>query len=378
MTQPHAGSGQVPDGMPPPGAPPSVPPPGSAPDRMPPPGPPPSAPPPAPPGASSSADGPDPWQRLTPEELTRLHRPGVVPLRPLGLGDIFGGSLQTMRRNPRATVGMALLVLAALLVPSLLLSLGIAGTALLAPTDREAVLLLVTLVFSALASTTLTGLIVHTVGEAVLGDRAGLQEAWQAVRGRIPALVGALVLMTVLLLLAGVAVVGVVVLATWAATGAGDLPAVLVAVVGGLAGAVLLVWASSRLSLTPAPVVLERAGPWQGVRRAWSLTSGRQSWRVTGITVLAGLVTAAFAAAVQVPVSVVLLLATDGFLGTVGGPSTLAIVLDHAVQLAVNAFVVPFTAGVTALLYLDQRIRREGLDLVLHRTAQERAVRRRR
>lgn len=355
MTQPHAGSGQVPDGMPPPGAPPSV-----------------------PSGASPSADGPDPWQRLTPEELTRLHRPGVVPLRPLGLGDIFGGSLQTMRRNPRATVGMALLVLAALLVPSLLLSLGIAGTALLAPTDREAVLLLVTLVFSALASTTLTGLIVHTVGEAVLGDRAGLQEAWQAVRGRIPALVGALVLMTVLLLLAGVAVVGVVVLATWAATGAGDLPAVLVAVVGGLAGAVLLVWASSRLSLTPAPVVLERAGPWQGVRRAWSLTSGRQSWRVTGITVLAGLVTAAFAAAVQVPVSVVLLLATDGFLGTVGGPSTLAIVLDHAVQLAVNAFVVPFTAGVTALLYLDQRIRREGLDLVLHRTAQERAVRRRR
>ncbi|WP_202817407.1 hypothetical protein [Ornithinimicrobium sp. CNJ-824] len=52
--------------------------------------------------------------------------------------------------------------------------------------------------------------------------------------------------------------------------------------------------------------------------------------------------------------------------------------LDHAVQLAVNAVVVPFTAGVTALLYLDQRIRREGLDLVLHRTAQERAVRRRR
>ncbi|OLT23272.1 hypothetical protein BJF81_11280 [Ornithinimicrobium sp. CNJ-824] len=230
---------------------------------------------PVPPGAPPAADGPDPWQRLTPEELTRLHRPGVVPLRPLGLGDIFGGSLQTMRRNPRATVGMALLVLAALLVPSLLLSLGVAGTSLLAPTDREAVLLLVTLVFSALASTTLTGLIVHTVGEAVLGDRAGLGEAWEAVRGRIPALLGALVLMTVLLLLAGVAVVGVVVLATWAATGAGDLPAVLVAVGGGLAGAVLLVWAGSRLSLAPAPVVLERAGPWRGVRRAWALTSGR-------------------------------------------------------------------------------------------------------
>ncbi|HSP59526.1 MAG TPA: hypothetical protein VLO09_00550 [Ornithinimicrobium sp.] len=369
MTQPHGGTGEPPTGMPPPGSPAPPPPPGAAP----------SSPPPGAPGWSPAAEGPDPWQRLTPEELAHHHQPGVVPLRPLGLGEIFGGSLRTMRRNPRATVGMALLVLAVLLVPSLLLSLGVSGSAALAPTDREAVLLLVTLLFSALASTTLTGLIVHTVGEAVLGDRAGLDEAWQAVRGRIPALLGALVLMTVLLLLVGTVLVVAVVLAGWAATVVGDLLAVLVAVVGGLGAVVLLVWAGCRLSLAPAPVVLEQAGPWQGVRRAWTLTSGRQSWRVTGITVLAGLVTAAFAAAVQVPVSVFLLLVTDGFLGAAGGgPSTLAIVLDHVVQLVVNAFVVPFTAGVTALLYLDQRIRREGLDLVLARTAQERAVRRRR
>jgi hypothetical protein len=182
----------------------------------------------------------------------------------------------------------------------------------------------------------------------------------------------------VLLLLLGAAVVLLVVLATWAASGAGDVVAVLVAVLGGLAAAVLLLWSGSRLSLAPAPVVLERAGPWTGVRRAWALSSGRQSWRITGITVLAGLVTAAFTAAVQVPVSVALLLLSEGLFTDGGGPSTLTIVLDHVVQLVVNAVVVPFTAGVTALLYLDQRIRREGLDLLLHRTAQERAVRRRR
>ena len=39
-----------------------------------------------------------------------VHQPGVVPLRPLTLGDIFGGALQTIRRNPKATVGMAALV----------------------------------------------------------------------------------------------------------------------------------------------------------------------------------------------------------------------------------------------------------------------------
>ena len=38
------------------------------------------------------------------------------------------------------------------------------------------------------------------------------------------------------------------------------------------------------------------------------------------------------------------------------------------------SYVVPFTAGVTALLYLDQRIRREGLDGALVRAAQARAA----
>ena len=47
-------------------------------------------------------------------------------------------------------------------------------------------------------------------------------------------------------------------------------------------------------------------------------------------------------------------------------------------QLLVQAFVIPFTAGVTALLYLDQRMRREGLDVSLYRAAQARAAARQR
>ena len=43
-------------------------------------------------------------------------------------------------------------------------------------------------------------------------------------------------------------------------------------------------------------------------------------------------------------------------------------------QLVVNALVIPFTAGVAALLYLDQRMRREGLNIVLVRAAQDRAA----
>ena len=122
-----------------------------------------------------------------------------MPLRPLTLGDIFGGALQTMRRNPSATIGTAFLVLTVLLVPSYLASLGVVRLGSLAVEDRSALATLVSLLFSTLASVALTGMIVHVVGEAVLGDRASLAETWAAVRGRLPALLGTLLLMTLLL-----------------------------------------------------------------------------------------------------------------------------------------------------------------------------------
>src|ERR1700712_1015477 len=80
--------------------------------QFPPPGPPPGqqwGPPagPPPPGApvGHPAYGPPPWPPGPP-----VHQPGVVPLRPLNLGDLFGGATLTIRRNPGATVGLAALV----------------------------------------------------------------------------------------------------------------------------------------------------------------------------------------------------------------------------------------------------------------------------
>lgn len=328
-----------------------------------------------PPGAPGQ---PTDWHRLPPEELSRLHQPGIVPLRPLGVGDVFGGALQTMRRNPGATIGTGFLVLALLLVPSYLGSLAVLQVGALAPEDRSVLLSLVTLLFSMLGSVALTGMIVHVVGEAVLGDRAGLAETWQAVRGRLPALLGTLLLMS--LLLGAVAVVAVLafVLLGWLASGAGDVAIVVVIVIGALALVLLLVWAGIRMSLAPAAVVLEAVGPWRGLRRAWSLTTGGQGWRVIGITLLASILTSIFTSAVQVPVTFgAMLLGGIDVFSEDGLLSPLMVGVDHLVQLVVGSFVIPFTAGVTALLYLDQRIRREGLETALFQAAQSRAAARR-
>lgn len=305
-----------------------------------------------------------------------MHQPGVVPLRPLTLGDMFGGALQTMRRNPEATIGMGLVVLAVLLVPSLLLTLWLTRSLnQLQQLDLEVITLGVNGVLALLASIALTGMIVHVIGEAVLGDRVSLGATWRAVRPRIPALVGSVLIITVMftVLMAAAVLAGVLIVLGTEGTGAGPW-GILAVVLGGLALLVLSVWAGCRLSLAPAAVVLERVGPWRGIVRAWQLTRGGQSWRVVGITLLAGIITSIFAAVIQVPVTGILfyLFATGGMDISTISPTYL--LTDHLLQLVVGALTTPFTAGVTALLYLDQRIRREGLDVTLVRTAQDRAA----
>jgi hypothetical protein len=282
-----------------------------------------------------------------------------------------------MRRNPSATIGLALVVLALLLVPSYLGSLAVTRFAGLAEEDLAVLVQLVNLLFSGLASIALAGMIVHVVGEAVLGDRVGLGQTWAAVRGRIPALLGALLLIALLfVLVTGLLVVGVVglVLATEGVGEGAVVGLVVLAVVLSLAFLVLLLWGSARVSLTTAAVVLEKAGPWRALRRSWALTRGWQAWRVLGITMLAGLLTSVFAAMVQLPVTTATLVALDGLSGGLSPVHPVVLLTDHLVQVVVQAFSVPFSAGVTALLYLDQRIRREGLDVGLVQAAQARAA----
>src|SRR4051812_33711794 len=89
-------------GFPPPG--------GSTPPGPPPPGwSPPSPPPPAP--GWAGPPGPGQWTP-PPGMLGAAHKPGALPLRPLGLGDMYDAAFRIIRFNPRATVGSAVLVAA--------------------------------------------------------------------------------------------------------------------------------------------------------------------------------------------------------------------------------------------------------------------------
>src|SRR3954469_16763826 len=84
--------------------------------------PPPGWQPPAPPAPSytGSAAAPPPGfgpqpvlaHAPVPGMLGAAHKPGAMPLRPLGLGDMFDAAFRIIRFNPKATVGPAVLVAA--------------------------------------------------------------------------------------------------------------------------------------------------------------------------------------------------------------------------------------------------------------------------
>src|SRR5215472_2329483 len=58
--------------------------------------------PPPPPGYGPRPYGP--WQQQAP-------KPGVIPLRPLSVGELLDGAFTSIRRNPKATLGIAAVLL---------------------------------------------------------------------------------------------------------------------------------------------------------------------------------------------------------------------------------------------------------------------------
>ncbi|WP_148076913.1 hypothetical protein [Nocardioides aurantiacus] len=304
-----------------------------------------------------------------------MARPGVVPLRPLTLGDLLGGAVQTIQRNPRATIGLALVVSALFMLLPVLASVavGLAGSSpgfdVGASEDPFAGaggasyygLLGVSTVFSALATVVIAGLIVRVVGAAVVGRPMRAGEAWRRTRGRLVALVGLSLLgglVSVVLLAAPVAL-GVL---AWAATDSVALGVVL-GILLGLAAVVATVWLWTRFLLLAAPaLVLEELGVVASLRRAGALSRG-QFWRLLGIALLAGLIAGVASQVVAVPFSVLGAVLAFVLPPAWGLPGLL--LASNVGSILTGALVGPFTAGVTGLQYVDQRFRKEGLDITL-------------
>ena len=329
----------------------------------------PSAPSPAPPA---------PWGSR-PVEV----KPGVVPLRPLGLGEVLDGAVGVLRRYPRPALGLAALVALVTTAANVLLlvtafqpflevdpvALDGGDTAALEGALGSAVAGGALSALLALVSgAVLTGAITAVVGKAVLGEPLSFGQAWAQVRPRLLPLVGLALL--VLVLVYGVFVLALV--AAGAAVAVGGTAAALVAVPLVLGGAAAAAWLYVRFALAPCALVLERVGIRTSLRRSAVLVR-RDWWRVFGVLLLTSAIGLFVSQVVELPFAV---------LGA-GSPSALfdpdadvlgtrSLVLAAIGGGLAATLVAPFTAGVRALLYVDRRMRAEGLDVSLAAAAASR------
>ena len=124
-----------------------------------------------------------------------------------------------------------------------------------------------------------------------------------------------------------------------------------------------MAWGWARLYVLQLPAVIgERLGVFRAVGRAFQL-SRRQFWRIFGIALLTGIIVTIAAQVISIPIGIV-----SQLLPVVVGPRWigLSVVLGQTLTGVISAaFTTPVFAVVSALLYVDQRIRKEAFDVEL-------------
>lgn len=319
-------------------------------------------------------------------------RPGLIPLRPLGFGTLLWAPFQVLRRNPKATFGSALLVQTVVMLSTLLIvgtvSFVVLGRLANAPADQRdtlragsiaAIILsaLVPVVLTLIGSALLQGIIVVEVARSALGEKLTLRGLWRAARGRLWALVGWTLLLTLALVVAIAVAAGLVAVLVLLG-GAWQVAAIVVGVLAFFGLLVLGAWIYIRVSLVPSLIVLERLGIRAAVRRSWSLTIG-YFWRTLGVQFLVAAIVNVISQIVTTPLSLLFGFATslvdpnaalDSYL-----PSIILYVLLLFVALVMGAIAAVVQSATTALIYIDLRMRKEGLDLGLQRFVEAAAFR---
>ncbi|HVE74979.1 MAG TPA: hypothetical protein VNA30_07855 [Mycobacteriales bacterium] len=330
-------------------------------------------------GSGTAAPGGALWGAPRPVDV----KPGVVPLRPLGLGELLDGAVAIIRRYPRPTLGLSVGVALVVTLLNTILSLtalrgvlsldassfestgGELGWAVNGSAISGAVAgVLATILIALLAGVMLSGFITAVVGRAVLGRPMTFADAWAQVWPLLFRLVG-LALLTGLIV-GGVAFGGLAVAgAVGFLVGGGGIA---LAVLLGIGALVLSVRLYIQLSLASSVLVLENATIGTSMRRSRVLVRGSW-WRVFGILLLTWIIGAFAAQVLQVPF--LLLGISDSGFGATGELSSVEIVMGSLGAGIASAVVAPFAAGVRALLYVDRRVRAEGLDIALTAAVRE-------
>lgn len=312
-------------------------------------------------------------------------KPGVIPLRPLGVGEILDGAVTTIRKNLGAMLGLAAVVATIGELVNLAITWAFLGEFVTTDffntsstlTPDEAVDLLtttltatvITVAVMLLTTVFLTGMLTVVVGRAVLGEYLTVGQTWQLAKGRMLRLLGLLIVYT-LLWASGFIAAGLIGLAAGVSsstTGFGLF------VLGLVAAVPLGIWLYVRFALSTPSLMLETTDHGNGLPRPVTIIESlRRSgnlvrnawWRTFGILLLVMVIVYLVSTVIAVPFSLPMAFG-DGL----DSPSFVDFAVASLGNILITTITAPFAAAATALVYIDRRIRREGLDLELARAA---------
>jgi len=309
--------------------------------------------------------------------------PGIVPLRPLAIGEIYDGAIRAIRSNPRTMVGYSAIVISILTLlataPQAYALSSLLSSPLFDPQAAQTaevrdfadalsatgLTLLVGVLQFVLATTIVSGLLIVAVNSAVRGQSLNPAQLWARCRSRLLSVLGlaCIVLLALPLTLLLAMLPGLIVFFLPSGQLAGGILMFLGALVGVFAYIVLYFgfWAVAAPAL-----LLENLGIFASLRRSYRLVRG-SFWRVFGIGLLTAVIAYIIRQLFSIPFALI-----GGLVSSLQGDGFVAILIQLLITdigtVLAGAVLFPFTAGVAALLYLDLRMRREGLDVDLMRS----------
>lgn len=308
----------------------------------------------------SGWDGPGYFAtQLAPEKVRTdwnnpSRRTGIVPPRPLQLGDVLGGTFRSVRFAPATMFGIPMIAYLIAQLLALAVAAFLDRTSLQTSSNEFEVLTTLattTQVVGAIVGSFVGALVsmalLPTVIAGVAGRRTDPSEAMRNLGRRCWAAIGYW-LITGLVLVAPTALTPLLTGSTEALAGLLGLVALL-----GLVSLAL----TPKILFAPCAIAVEGLGPIRALRRSWQLSRGRY-WPILGTYLLTAFLISLASSTVAGVFSFAIMM--------FGLENPVFLVIGTAAsQLMSSILSVPLTNGLVGLLYVDTRIRTEGYDLEL-------------
>lgn len=304
-------------------------------------------------------------------------QPGIIPLRPLTVGELFNGAFQAVRVNPQTMFGFAFAIMAVVgLVQAFFASSSTSSlTRALSSGDTEDLVYslgnsmgsFVTTGLTMLATAFLSGMLALTVWDAVLGRKSSPADAWHRFSPRfVPVLlatflIGIIEFVLIVLVLLVFMIPFFLVVVNAASARSYDSAS---ASIGGAFAIIFLMivalivvgcFLTVKFAFTSSAVALEGLGPVDALKRSWSLSKG-SFWRILGRIWLIGIVTGLTSAVLGGIVGAIL-----GVGAAAADSVGLLVAFSAFLSALLSAVAIPVQSSFYTLMYLDERMRKENL-----------------